>query len=310
MSLVSVFSAKGAPGATTAAMLTASLWPRPVLLADCDPAGGDIGLRLPAPDGRPLDLGRGVLSLLPVARRALDPSALAEHTQQMLGGGEVLVGMTGPEQAAAVGPVWSTIADALAGLPDRDVIVDIGRLDSRSPVVSLALAAQVAICVMDASLAGVFSSRARLRTLLPALQNADGSGPRVGIVVRGPDKRDAQDAGNVVQGEFPSVAYFGYLPEDRAGAGIFAGRPVSRPERTLLVRAGRDMVGAVQGELSKLQIRHVPAAEQPWNSLTGAYAAYAPYLVPAGDAPAAEPAPAEPKRSRSEERRLARKKNK
>ena len=42
MSVIAFFSSKGAPGTTTAAMLAASLWPRPALLADCDPAGGDL----------------------------------------------------------------------------------------------------------------------------------------------------------------------------------------------------------------------------------------------------------------------------
>ncbi|HVU90955.1 MAG TPA: hypothetical protein VHC23_01905, partial [Jatrophihabitans sp.] len=67
MSTVVFFSAKRAPGATTAAMLAAALWQRPAVLADCDPAGGDVALRLPAPDGRPLDVERGLLSLLPLA---------------------------------------------------------------------------------------------------------------------------------------------------------------------------------------------------------------------------------------------------
>jgi hypothetical protein len=137
------------------------------------------------------------------------------------------------------------------------------------------------------------------------LQAADGSGPRVGVVIRGRDKREAQEAGQVLQAEFPSVAYWGRLAEDAAGAGIFAGRPVSRPERTMLVRAGAEVVGAMQDELSRLRITPTPSAEQPWNSMTGAYAAYAPYLVPAGEQNAPPP-----QRSRSEERRLGKRRAK
>lgn len=304
MNVVAFFSSKGAPGTTTAAMLAASLWPRPALLADCDPAGGDLGLRLPAPDGRPLDLSRGVLSLLPVARRGVQPDAVREHVQQVLGGGEVLVGMTGPEQAVAAGPVWSAIAGAFGALPDRDVLVDVGRLDSRSPVLPLAVGAQLAVCVLDSSLPGVYSARARLRALLPALAAADGSGPRVGVVIRSRDERDAQDAGHVIAAEFPSVAYWGRLAEDAAGAGIFAGRTVSRPERTMLARAGAEVVGAMQDELNRLRITRTPSAEQPWNSGNGAYPAE-PYAVPGG-----EPAVPAQRRSRSEERRLGKRKAK
>ena len=305
MNVVAFFSSKGAPGTTTAAMLAASLWPRPALLADCDPAGGDLALRLPAPDGRPLDPSRGVLSLLPIARRGLDPDALREHVQEVLGGGEVLVGMTGPEQAAAAGPLWSTIAErvrraarprrprrrrparpALAGAAARDLGPARG-LRAR-------LSASPACTPRGPGCARCFL-RCRRRTA---------AGPRVGVVVRGRDKREAQEAGQVIQGEFPSVAYWGRLAEDASGAGIFDGRPVSRPERTLLARAGSEVVAAMQEELNRLQVSRTPSAEQPWNSFTGAYAAYAPYLKPAGDAPAP------PKRSRSEERRLSRKKAK
>jgi hypothetical protein len=279
MSVVTFFSSKGAPGTTTGAMLAASLWPRPALLADCDPAGGDMGLRLPTPDGRPLDLGRGMLSLLPVARRSLDPDVLLEHAQQVLGGGEVLVGMSGPEQAAAVGPVWATIAGAFSAISSHDVIIDLGRLDSRSPVMPLAASAGLGVCVIDSSLSGVYSARARLRTLIPALQGSDGGGPRLGLVVQSRDKREAESAAAVIQTEFANITYVGHLATDASGAGIFNGRPVSRPERTLLVRSGADVIGAMQTELSRLLLDRVQPAEQPWNNLTGAYAAYAPYLA-------------------------------
>ena len=63
MALVAFASAKGSPGASTAALAVAALWPRDVLLADCDPAGGDVALRMPDPDGAPLDPDRGLVSL-------------------------------------------------------------------------------------------------------------------------------------------------------------------------------------------------------------------------------------------------------
>jgi hypothetical protein len=251
MTTLAFFSAKGAPGTTTTAMLVASLWPRPVLLVDGDPYGGDVGLRLPSPDGRPLDLFQGMLSLLPVARRTLEPEALLDHVQPTLGGGEVIVGLSGPEQAAAGGPVWSTLADAFAGLTGHDVIMDIGRLDSRSPVLPLALSAQVVVCVVQASLSGVYASRARLRTLLPSLVGMDGAGPTIGIIVQSTSKAEADGAAAVILGEFPAIAYFGHLITDPNGARIFDGLPVSRPERTLLVRSGAQLVAALTQELDR-----------------------------------------------------------
>ena len=250
MSTVALFSAKGAPGVTTTAMLVASLWPRPALLADCDPAGGDVGLRLPAPDGRPLDLTRGMLSLLPVARRGIEPAILFEHAQQVVGGGEVIVGVTGPEQAAAaVAAVWGTLAKAFDQLDDHDVIVDLGRLDSTSSVLALAQAADVVACVLDATVAGVFAARARLRTLLPVLASSDRLSVKVGVLVRAADRREALSATAVIHDEFPELIDLGHLAHDRSGARLFDGQRVSRPERTLLVRSGVELVGALQSAL-------------------------------------------------------------
>ena len=47
MALIAVAADKGAPGVTTASVALAAVWPRPVLLAECDPAGGDLVYRLP-----------------------------------------------------------------------------------------------------------------------------------------------------------------------------------------------------------------------------------------------------------------------
>ncbi|HSS91257.1 MAG TPA: hypothetical protein VLL69_18210, partial [Streptosporangiaceae bacterium] len=73
MALVAVASDKGAPGVTTASVVLAAVWPRPVLLAECDPAGGDLRYRFRAADGGGLDPGRGLLSLAVAARRGLRP---------------------------------------------------------------------------------------------------------------------------------------------------------------------------------------------------------------------------------------------
>jgi len=45
MSLIALAAAKSA-GVTTSALALAGVWPGPVLLAECDPAGGDINAGL------------------------------------------------------------------------------------------------------------------------------------------------------------------------------------------------------------------------------------------------------------------------
>ena len=64
MGLVVLAADKGAPGVTTAAVALAAVWPRPVLLAECDQAGGDLVYRLPAEEGGMLNPARGMLSHL------------------------------------------------------------------------------------------------------------------------------------------------------------------------------------------------------------------------------------------------------
>lgn len=249
MTSIAIWSAKGAPGTTTTAMLIASLWHRPTVLADCDPAGGDVALRLPDPDGHALQVDRGILSLLPLARRPIAPATLLDHAQPVLGGGLVLAGLGGPEQAAAAGAVWPTLANAFAGLDSHDVVVDAGRLDTRSAVLPVVNTSDLAICVLDASLPGVFAARARLRTLLPELARHEHGGPRGGFVVHAAQRRDADNAASALVEEFSQLSYFGHLPDDPAGARIFAGEPVSRPERTLLVRAGSELVGQLAAQV-------------------------------------------------------------
>ena len=73
MALIAIAADKGAPGVTTACLALSLVWPRPVLLAECDPAGGDLVYRLPAAGGGQLDPGRGLLSLAVAVRRGLGP---------------------------------------------------------------------------------------------------------------------------------------------------------------------------------------------------------------------------------------------
>jgi hypothetical protein len=250
MSIVSFFSAKGAPGTTTAAMLVASLWPRPALLVDSDPAGGDIALRLPTPDGRPLDLSRGMLSLLPLARRDIAPEQVLSHAQQVLGGGEVIAGLAGPEQATAAGPVWSALADVLARLPEHDVVVDLGRFTANSPVLPMAARADVAIMVVRDSVSGVYAARSRLRAVGPVLTGLDGGGPQLGLIVQSNSDHDAESAASVIRAEVEDVSYFGRFAWDPDGVRIFDGQSVRRPERTMAVRSGRALVAGLDAALA------------------------------------------------------------
>ena len=115
MALIAVAADKGAPGVTTACLALALVWPRAVLLSECDPAGGDLVYRLPSAHGGQLDPGRGLLSLAVAARRGLASGQVLEHAQKLEGGLDVLAGVVTAEQGTGLEPLWGPVGAALAG---------------------------------------------------------------------------------------------------------------------------------------------------------------------------------------------------
>lgn len=247
MALVALCSAKGSPGTTTSALALAAMWPRAVVLADCDPAGGDVALRLPGPDGAPLDADRGLLSLAAVARRGLQPDDLATHLQQVVGGLDVLVGLGSAEQAAGLDPVWPVLGSMLARLPGTDVLVDVGRIGPGAATLALLRSAALVVVVARPEVASLFHARERLGALGSSLRSASIDHVRTAVLlVSDPsDQRGAQGArAAFAQAEHPPDHVW-ELALDPRGAGIFAGRSVPRPERTGLVRSATTTAAAV-----------------------------------------------------------------
>src|SRR5690606_38999284 len=162
VALIVLAADKGAPGVTTAATALAAVWPRPVLLAECDPAGGDLAYRLPAYDGGVLNPAKGLLTLGATARRGLDPGQIHAHTQKIVGGLDVLVGLTHGEQAAGLTWLWGPLGRALAGIPQADVIADCGRLGGHPQIADLLAEAEQVLLLTRASLDHVAHLRERL----------------------------------------------------------------------------------------------------------------------------------------------------
>ena len=152
MALIAIAADKGSPGVTTAAMALATAWPRPVLLAECDPAGGDLAYRMPAEGGGRLDTQRGLLSLAIAARRGLSPHQVWEHAQQLPGGLPVLTGVSTAEQGAGLDRLWRPVGVALSRVRDADVIADCGRIGVDGPLYDLLAEASFVVLVMRASL--------------------------------------------------------------------------------------------------------------------------------------------------------------
>jgi len=247
VALISVMSAKGAPGATTTSMLLANLWPAPSILVDADPLGGDVALRLPGEHG-PLDPDRGLMSLLPAARRGLEPQTVVAHAQTALGGQQLLAGLPGPEQAIAAAPLWPGLAQAFARIPGADVIADVGQVTARATHLAMLESAAALLCVYRPTAWSAVHTRRRLESLEELLRDRQ---TRVGIVcVAAPGAaRDVAAAADSIVRELPWVTDYGVVADDPATVVIYQGGEVFRPERSLLARSGQTLARRLYADL-------------------------------------------------------------
>jgi hypothetical protein len=228
-------------------MLLASLWPRPTVLVDADPSGGDVALRLPRQDGRPLDPQRGLLSLLPSARRGVPPELVHDHTQTALGGQPVLAGLSGPEQSSAVGPLWAALAEAFARLPGVDVVVDAGQVHAHSPHLALVDRSDVVVWVYRPTAWSALHTRRRLEGLVDHF--ADSPTRVVAVPVASHDQRgDVAAASTTILGDWTWVTGSEPVALDPKAVVMFEGGEVFRPERTLLARSGRVLADSLYAE--------------------------------------------------------------
>jgi hypothetical protein len=251
MALIAVAADKGAPGVTTACLALALVWPRPVLLAECDPAGGDLVYRLPAARGGQLDPGRGLLSLAVAARRGLAPGQVMEHAQRLRGGLDVLVGVVTAEQGAGLEPLWGPVGAALARLPDCDVIADCGRIGADGPHYDLLAYASSVVLVTQASLEEVVRLRERVAALTGALALRHRQGIPVGVLVVADHRRfhaalteTGQALGN------GGARILGGLAYEPRTAEALGGEQGGNLGRSLLLRTARDLAGRLARPLA------------------------------------------------------------
>ena len=253
MAVITLMSAKGAPGTTTTTLLLASLWPAPSIVLDADPLGGDIALRMQRSDGRAMDPERGLMSLIPQARRGLVPELIEQHAQEAVGGQLVLTGLPGPEQAVAVAPLWAGMADAFARIPDMDVFVDAGLVRSGSTHLALVEHSDLLLCVYRPTAWSAVHTRRRLESLENTLRD---SGVRVGIigVASEEDEPQRQSAAEAISAGLDWVTDYGGVALDPRAVTMFEGVVLYRPERTLLARSGRTLATRVYSDLAATDV--------------------------------------------------------
>jgi hypothetical protein len=242
--LTVVTSGKAAPGVTTSALALALCWPRPLLVADCDPAGGDMAAGLLP--GR-IRTDRGLLSWSMAARRdvpALTAAALlGEHAVQLPEQPEawLVPGFSTAAQGASfTGPAWERLALALERSSTsmrRDALVDAGRLVADRGCWPVVRAADRVLLTVRRSVRSVHAAqdaagrlRAELGDLATVAALVVGDGPYTAVEV-------AKALG---------LPLAGALPEDPTAARALSdGAPVSWKalQRSALLRAASSLAG-------------------------------------------------------------------
>ena len=249
MSLIVLASDKGSPGVTTTAVALAGVWPRRAILAECDPAGGDLVYRAPAESGAPLNPNIGMLSLATTARHGLSAHQLEQHIQRMHGGLELVVGLATGDQSAGLTGLWPALGRAFDGLPGTDVIADCGRVDATSPALELMAAASLVVLIARTSAEQIAHVRDRALSLLQRVgggtATAGGSlGVPIGVVLIVDPKQRTRVTAQVdelLRTSGLPVKVIGTIADDPDGADLINGRGRGRLDRTLLIRSTREV---------------------------------------------------------------------
>jgi hypothetical protein len=229
MAVFALLSAGGSPGVTTSALALTLGWPSQVILAECDPSGGDVlagllGGHLPASTGLlPLALEAGAGSEIPPEKLWHQLVELDEEHNRLL-----LAGISDPRQSAALQSSLPWIADALQGM-QADVIADCGRLDSVAAVRPVLSAASLAVLVLRPTLRQVSRAVPRIE-MLTNLVGRD----RVVMLLVGEGTASGREVAKTL-----GVPVAGQLPADSKTASVLsdgaAGR--HRLEARPLIRA-------------------------------------------------------------------------
>lgn len=207
-------SGGGSPGVTTAAIALALTWPAEVIVAECDPGGGDILAGLLAGH---VPAARGLMELAIEAGRDHQSAAIGLGAQLIrldaARGRTLLPGLTDPRQAVGLAPAWPAVAASLTA-QRADVIADCGRLDAGAGQPTAVIeAAQTVALVLRPTLRQVWSARSRLEILTQLLDGTD----RLVLMLTGPGTHTARDVAQALQVPVAAV-----LPEDVRAAALLS----------------------------------------------------------------------------------------
>lgn len=200
MTMITIGSVCGAPGATTLAMGVAAVWPArdvPPAVIEADPDGGRLGAEL----GVGVEPGLVSMSLAARAHELSAAELLAEGGA-VIGDWSLIPGPPSAEQAWAVLTRSSPLLARAFASCESLVVVDAGRLPTRSPAMPLAMASDVVLLVSHGSFPALQLVPSRVSALAVA-------GCRVGLAVSGATSWNADEiaafAGCDVMAMLPGV---------------------------------------------------------------------------------------------------------
>ncbi|WP_219414189.1 hypothetical protein [Pseudonocardia nigra] len=161
--LITLLSAKGSPGVTTAALALAAEWPYTAVMIDADPSGGDVAAGLGRGSWPPAST---LIGLAVEARHTPVEAALRRLVVRPAAHCPLtLAGLTTPEQSAAL--PWQQLAVGFRAISDADLLCDGGRYTPSDGVASLLHASDHVVLVTRSALPPV---RAVAR-LVPVLRD-------------------------------------------------------------------------------------------------------------------------------------------
>jgi hypothetical protein len=219
MALYALASAGGSPGVTTSALALALTWPSQVIVAECDPSGGDVLAGLFAGH---LEARSGLLQLAMEA--GANPESMTSGLWQQLVDldGEhsrmLLPGIGDPRQGAGLEPSWPALATALSALA-ADVIADCGRMDVLPACAPVLAAADLAVLVLRPTLRQVSKARQRIEMLA----DLRGGTERLALLLIGRGTHSARDVQRVL-----GVQVAGSLTDDDRTASMLSDGTGSR----------------------------------------------------------------------------------
>lgn len=226
MTIWAVGSLRGGSGTTTLAMGLAAAWPpatgRSRVVFEADPAGGVLAARFDE-----LRADRTIADAAVALRRDFDLGRLLESARSVWGGVPVIPSHPSAEQTTAIlVNAAERLAVGLAGSPEVDAIVDVGRLTARSPAVPLARRAAAMLLLSRTRFEDVAGLATRVRELRAA-------GVEPLLVAVGELVYDPEDIAR--EADLP---LFGVLPHDPRSAATLAGEGSrdGRLRRSLLWR--------------------------------------------------------------------------